>query len=466
VRLRIVHQLSLLLSFSVLLAAAAISVAVAWNLRSGFSDYLQIRDQAELNRLAERVSVLHRDDPALNRLRGAPEAMRNVIESASPSGTNRETHDPLSNILRRTYIVDLQGRSIAGHPIGGSAALLRSPIRIGGNVVAYALLPKAPNLESVDADFLQHQYWRLGVVVCITTIAAFICALWVARRWTRPLHALRLATERFASGDFNVGLLDCQSQSQTQEIAQLSDAIRRMAESLQALEGARRQWLAQISHELRTPLTVLRGELEAIHEGARKPTPEILTTLRDEAQHLTRLVNDLHILAIADLDGVPCSFDWGDATAHIESTALRYVPLANQAGLSLDIQAGPSASVYWDFDRIAQLVRGLLDNSLRYTLAPGKLEIKWHIDSVARMFAMTVTDSAPSVAPDELGKIFEPLFRAKNLKHLSTRTHRNGSGLGLAIAKAITIAHGGTIVARLSNMGGLAIEVRLPLEAR
>jgi two-component system, OmpR family, sensor histidine kinase BaeS len=194
--------------------------------------------------------------------------------------------------------------------------------------------------------------------------------------------------------------------------------------------------------------------------------PEILTTLRDEAQHLTRLVNDLHILAIADLDGVPCSFDWGDANVHLENAAQLYIPLATQAGLSLDIQAGPSASVYWDFDRIAQLVRGLLDNSLRYTLAPGKLEIKWHIDFVARMFAITVTDSAPSVAPDELGKIFEPLFRAKNLKHLSARTNRNGSGLGLAIAKAITIAHGGTIAATLSNMGGLAIEVRLPLEAQ
>jgi two-component system, OmpR family, sensor histidine kinase BaeS len=273
VPLRIVHQLSLLLSFAVLLAVTTISIAVAWNLRSGFSDYLQIRDQAELDRLAQRVSVSYANDPALNRLRGSPEAMRNVIESASPSDATRETHDPLSNILRRTYIVDLQGRSIAGHPISNAEPLLQSPIRIGGKIVAYAQLPRAPNLESVDADFLQRQYWRLGTVVCITTIAAFICARWVARRWSRPLHALRLATERFASGDFNVTLLDRQPQSHTQEIAQLTDAIRRMAESLQTLEGARRQWLAQISHELRTPLTVLRGELEAIHEGARKPTP-------------------------------------------------------------------------------------------------------------------------------------------------------------------------------------------------
>jgi two-component system, OmpR family, sensor histidine kinase BaeS len=497
VRLRIVHQLSLLLSFAALLAVVAVSVGVAWNLRSGFSDYLQIRDQTELDRLTRRVSLLYADDSTLSRLRNSPEAMRNLIDGLSmpsgftngqqhplatlneidetaikkdqrpsPKNTAHAMHDPLSNLLRRTYIVDLDGRSIAGHPLGINETPLQSAIRIGGNVVAYAQLPKAPALASVDSAFLKHQYWGLGLIVCATIVASCLSAFCVARRWSRPMHELRMATQQFANGDFKLASFNKNKKSSTEEIAQLFDAIERMAESLQSLEHMRRHWLAQISHELRTPLAVLRGELEAIHEGARKPTPEILTTLCDEVLHLTRLVNDLHILAIADLDGVPCSFDWGDATTHIESTAQRYVPLATQAGLSLDIQAGPSASVYWDFDRIAQLVRGLLDNSLRYTFAPGKLEIKWHIDSVAKMFAMTVTDSAPSVEPDELGKIFEPLFRAQNLKHLSARTNRIGSGLGLAIAKAITIAHGGTIAANISNMGGLAIEVRLPLEAR
>lgn len=111
-----------------------------------------------------------------------------------------------------------------------------------------------------------------------------------------------------------------------------------MAQSLRTLESARRRWLAQVSHELRTPLAVLRGEIEAMDEGVRTPTPQVLAGLNEQAAYLTRLVNDLHTLAIADLGGMPCNFDWGDAGPWLQRSAQRCERLARQAGLALQIE--------------------------------------------------------------------------------------------------------------------------------
>lgn len=472
-RLHLVHQLTALLVAAVLLAVLLLSLAVAWNLRTGFSDYLRTRDQAELDRLAQKVAQLHADDPGLLRLRASRGSMKALIDELVPGlqsgpgpgpepGTGPpglRLHEPHSHVLQRAHIVDSQGLNIAGPPMPADTLRLRSALRIGGAVVAYAEVAQVPQLEPVDAQFLRRQLVGLGAVSLLTLALVGLSAMWVARRWSQPLRALQAAAQRMATGDFGVAM----PSSQTVELAQLGEAMSRMAASLQTLEGARRRWLAQISHELRTPLTVLRGELEAIQEGVRSPTPELMTSLRDEALHLTRLVNDLHTLAIADLDGLPCSFDWGDAGGLIERAATRFAPLAAQAGLLLHVRPVSAAPIYWDFDRIAQLLGALLDNSLRYTQAPGRVEVFCTADASARVFRIEVSDSAPAVAAADIVHLFEPLFRSS--RPVQNRA-RHGSGLGLAIAKAIVTAHAGQIEASLSPLGGLCVTVELPYEAQ
>jgi two-component system, OmpR family, sensor histidine kinase BaeS len=496
-KLRLANQLTLMLVITALLAVMSVSGVVAWNLRSGFSDYLSAHDQAQLDRLAQKIALVYAQDPGLVGLRGSHRGMRELMDALAPSpppdrGPQQQrgpgkTHpgapaplepfgpqgtDPSAgglgpppkpqHALQRAHIVDASGAAIAGPPLPPGAPHLESEIRIGSEVVAYAWLPRSPFFEEVDAQFLKRQYAGMGGAVLITFLIACVTAWIAARRWSRPLIEAQRSATRISEGDFSTAL----PSSDTAEIAQLLEAMSRMASSLQALEGTRRKWLAEISHELRTPLTVLRGELEAIHDGVRQPTPIILTRLRDESVQMTRLVDDLHTLAVSDLDGMPCSFDWGGAAACVERAALRFQSVAQEAGLALHVKSAPGASAYsayWDFGRIAQLIGTLLDNSVRYTHAPGAIEVSFEVHAEAGRFWLQVSDSAPAVVASELAHLFEPLFRSS--RPVQHRT-RQGSGLGLAIAKAIVTAHGGEIVAMPSAQGGLTFKIDLPLEAR
>jgi two-component system, OmpR family, sensor histidine kinase BaeS len=469
--LRIVHQLSLLLAAAVLLAVLALSAAVAWNLRSGFSDYLGSRDQAELDRLAQQVALRYADEPQLQTLRSDRAAMRMLIDGLVPAFVHEqraeetspraatERRGPPRHVLQLARIVDLNGAHLAGPPMPAGSNSLRAAVRIGGAVVAYAELPRAPRLEAVDAQFLQRQYLGLALVAVITLLTAGLGAWFAARRWSRPLAALKSAAQRIAHGEFALAL----PVSQTQEIGELTQAIGRMAQSLQTLESARRRWLAQVSHELRTPLAVLRGEIESLHEGVRAPSPGVLDGLRHQVTHLARLVGDLHTLAVADLGGMHCNFDWGDVGPWLQRSVQRFATMATQAGHALQIQVASEAQVYWDFDRMEQVLDALLDNSLRYTQAPGHIRVLCTADAQAQRVRIDVSDSAPAVPSKDLSQLFEPLFRSGRQLQ---RGGREGSGLGLAIAQAIVVAHGGRIGASLSALGGVTVSVDLPWEAR
>jgi two-component system, OmpR family, sensor histidine kinase BaeS len=525
--MRILHQLFLLLAAAVLLAVALVSAAVAWNLRTGFVDYLHARDESELSRLAQRVEQVYATDPALQTLRSDRSAMRRLIDSLLPGPGGVEPppalagafqadaapvlvpaltpgpapgpapgaapvfapgmhgagappergmvpahpppplHGPQTHVLKRAAIRDAQDQHLAGPPVLQGQEVLRWPVRIGGEVVAYAVSPRAPGLADGDAQFLQRQYLQLALAAGVTLLTAGCAALWAARRWSRPLEAIKASAQRMASGDFAAAAPGPGKSNATLEIAELQSAINSMAASLQSLDGARRRWLAQISHELRTPLTVLRGELEAIEEGARAPTPAVWASLREEALHLTRLVADLHTLAMADLNGMTCNFDWGEPQAWLQRSTRRFAVLAEQAGLQLQGPASASVAstlrVYWDFERLAQALAAVLDNSLHYTQAPGRVDVLATVDSHLKRYLIEVRDSAPGVPQADLSQLFEPLFRSERMP---PRGGRPGSGLGLAIAKSIVVAHGGNISARASALGGVSILIDLPWEAQ
>jgi two-component system sensor histidine kinase BaeS len=308
----------------------------------------------------------------------------------------------------------------------------------------------------VDARFLQRQTSRLIGATLGSIALAVIAAWWMAGRWSRPLLALQRASRDIARGKRTHML----QPTGAREIAELMQDINTMTVELARLEEARRSWIAQISHELRTPLSVLRGELEAIEDGARAPTPQVLSSLRDEVLQLNRLVDDLHTLSVADMGGMRCEPTEGDAHVWLWRVAHRFAAQAQKKGLVLQLPPKKALPIpaQWDFGRIEQLLTNLLTNSLRYTDAPGTVVVDWQCD--ARQLTLTVDDSAPGVSAADLRELFEPLFRGDRTRQ---RGDQHGSGLGLSIARSIAKAHQGTITASTSPRGGLQLCVRLPL---
>ena len=354
---------------------------------------------------------------------------------------------------------DSQGIWLGGRQQAPDTRRTVRAVKVNGREVAYAELSAEPEPEGMDARFLQRQYTGLALAALVTIAVAVLVAWRVAGRWSRPLRRLQLATRRIANGEQAVQIPSAETAGAL-EIDELTADVNAMAVALTVADESRRHWIAQIAHELRTPLSVLRGELESIEDGARQPSPEVMTSLREEVAQLTRLVDDLHTLAVADLGQMPCHFADGDANEALQRMARRYETRASQQGLTLVIEvAGQPITACWDFGRIEQLLSNLLENSLRYTTAPGRIEVRWQAQ--AGMLQLTVQDSKPGVATQHLSHLFDPLFRVDTAR---TRSAQHGSGLGLAIVRAIVQAHRGRVEASPSSLGGLTMRVELPLQ--
>jgi two-component system sensor histidine kinase BaeS len=315
--------------------------------------------------------------------------------------------------------------------------------------------------SSVDAAFLNRQYMGLGLAGAAALLVSLLMGWLVARRWVQPLKAVQQAAMQVAAGDLSVRT----KPTGALEIAQLMHDVNKMSESLDGLQKARRLWIAQISHELRTPLSVLRGELESIQDGARVPSAALIHNLLDEVLHLGRLVGDLHTLSMADVGQLHCEFVLQNATPELIKLTQRYSAEAATRGLQFHAPHHPvDIMARWDLRRIHQVLTNLFENSLRYTDAPGRILVDWRM--AGHDFYFTIEDSAPSVPADALVQMFEPLYRADTARTRRVDDGKNvgGSGLGLAITKAIVHAHQGTIVASLSQLGGIKIELVLPLK--
>jgi two-component system, OmpR family, sensor histidine kinase BaeS len=487
-RLRLVHTLSLLLLAAVLLAVLAMGAVMAWNLRKGFADYLAARDAERLVQFADMVgelaeqagglAALQRQDQAMHRLldqfaqrqglvlhqrialtAGPDATAASQASRAMPAGPPSQGADGFG---ARVAIVGVNGQTLMGrHWPPQLGPFSDRPIHVKGAVVALARLRAASRMpDGVESRFLQSQYLGILSVATVLFLMAMGSAWYIARRWVAPLRAVQDATARIAQGELNVRIdTGARGSSRSDEIGDVVRNINQMADGLQRLESGRRRWVANISHELRTPLAVLRGEIDALIDGIRPLRAEAMFSLQEETLRLSALVDDLHVLAVSDLQALPCQFAPIDAAALIQQQVQRFIARAAAAGLSLHIHLNTPApmAVCWDSSRIKQLMSNLLENSLRYTDAPGR--VVWAMKLEGDQVVIDINDSAPGVPAEALPHLFEPLYRTDAAR---SRLH-GGSGLGLSICVAIVRSHCGQIQAAPSALGGLNVCIQLPV---
>jgi two-component system sensor histidine kinase BaeS len=479
-RLALVHQLALLLVGAVLLAVTVLGAAVAWNLRAGFSDYLRAQDEHWLERFAE-VAAAAVTERGIEAVSGPPGSLRPLFEAVAPrprpggmndsdamgglrgppprQGPGGRPPPGAGRAPERLSLSDAEGRPLAGRPLTPQEVSAERPIVVGGRTVARAQLARgAFATADVDAAFLARQYRGIVLTALLLTLVAVAGAVWAGRRWLRPVRDVQHAARRVAQGAFDVRLVP----HGNDELADLSRDINAMAASLQQLEASRRRWMAELSHEMRTPLAVLRGEVEALVDGVRPLTTAAMLSLQEEVARVTRLVEDFHQLALSDLRALPCSFAPVQPAALLRDAVGRTEPRALAAGLRLDVDTGQAPQLaHWDTQRIGQLLSNLLENSLRYTDAPGRISLQLRAAGLDHT-VLSVDDSAPGVPAADQARLFEPLYRAD-----ASRSRRlGGSGLGLAICRAIVRSHGGQIEAGASPLGGLRVVVTLPLQPK
>ena len=331
------------------------------------------------------------------------------------------------------------------------------PLRQQGKTVGYlGLLPLADLTEAHELRFVKEQRLTLGLVALAVVLVAACLALPLAGRLLQPIKRLTVATRKMAAGEFATRV----EVASSDELGQLAQDFNLLGLTLEKNEKTRRQWVADISHELRTPLAVLRAEIEALQDGVRPTTTDAIRSLHNEVMRLHRLIDDLYQLSLSDLGGLTYRKQAVDLAALVGEALADYGGGFEAKGIALAplSVSGQQATVFGDPERLRQLLANLLDNSLKYTDAGGRLVVG--ISREGGFALLDLQDTPPGVEEGKLERLFERLYRVESSRHRGA----GGAGLGLAICKNIVEAHAGQIEARPSPMGGVWIRVRLPFE--
>jgi two-component system sensor histidine kinase BaeS len=184
-----------------------------------------------------------------------------------------------------------------------------------------------------------------------------------------------------------------------------------------------------------------------------------LASLQNECDRLARLVEDLYLLSVADAGGLEYRFEHIDLAALLREVVEDHAPRMTQMGLFLTLEPLPNSTmkIRGDERRLVQLFANLLTNAQRYTDSPGKIVLR--VLRAAPGWRVEIDDSPPGMAPEHLPKLFDRLFRVETSRNRA----EGGAGLGLSICKSIMEAHGGSIEATASPLGGLRIVLTFPV---
>jgi len=270
------------------------------------------------------------------------------------------------------------------------------------------------------------------------------------RRYARQLGDVIEAAGRIAEGDLSTRVTERGSR----EVRVLARAFNTMSARLEASEQQRRRLLADVSHELRTPLSVVQGNLEALLDGVHPADEDHLRAILDETRILSRLVEDLTTLSLAEAGALTLHREPTDVAAIARDTANSFGAAAEEAGVRVATTATPGlGTVDADPVRLREILTNLVGNAIRYTSAGGDVRVA--VTQEVGDVVVTVTDTGAGISADALGHIFDRFYKSPESR---------GAGLGLAIAKQLVVAHGGTIVAKSEPGRGTEIRFTVPVE--
>lgn len=292
--------------------------------------------------------------------------------------------------------------------------------------------------------------WATVIAVIFVLVGLSVVGS-VFRGIAMPFGDLVEASSRVADGDYSVRV----RVRGPREVRSLARAFNSMAERLQASDQTRRAMLADVTHELRTPLTVIQGNLEGLLDDVYPRDDEHLQPILDETRVLSRLIDDLRTLALAESGALQLQKEPTDLATLIHETIASFQTQADAADVVLNANvAADVPMITLDPARIRQVLENLLTNALRYTPSGGKVSVQLTVDG-DNSVVVSVNDTGRGISAEELPHIFDRFYKSSDSR---------GTGLGLAIAKNLIAAHGGEISAQ-SELGKVTtVRFTLPIE--
>ncbi len=360
-------------------------------------------------------------------------------------------------------IADLNGKIVITgieHRLGEivSADELNAGVQIQaeGETVGVLLINTAPEKNPMEDEFIHRINDSIFLSAIGTIILALILGAILSRTITRPIRELTKATHEIAGGKFGQQV----PVRSHDEIGELAESFNKMNDDLARSFNLRKQMTADIAHELRTPLSLIIGHAEAVHDGVLPPSHENFEIIREEANRLEQLVNDLRILSLADAGELSVDFQPVDVNRLLGDIKTHYMTPFNQKRITLNLEPAPVIlKANLDPIRFSQVLTNILDNALRYTPEEGRVVMA--AKQIENEIEISIEDNGEGVTPEEAAHLFDRFYRADPSR---TRDRdAGGSGLGLAIAKSIIEMHKGRIWVESEKGKGMKIIIRLPI---
>ncbi len=301
-----------------------------------------------------------------------------------------------------------------------------------------------------------------ALLACV--LAILFVSVQIGRNVIKPLESMSRAALRIAEGDLDFTL----DSSKAKEIRQVRHAFYVMKTGLQdafsrqqKLEEERRFFIGAIAHDLRTPLFALRGYLDGIAQGVAASPEKIshyVAMSQQKAAHLERLVSDLFAFTRLEYLEATLARQHFNLMEMVETMVENLMQRCQEKGIRVNVKAPEEElSISGDPHLLERAFTNVMDNAQRYTPAGGtiSLEVKTEPDRVI----VTVMDTGPGFPPEDLTRVFEPLYRGDAARRVAT----GGAGLGLTIARRSFRAHGGDLRAENLPNGGALLTGWLPL---
>ena len=461
-RLRV--QLILAITLVVLVAVGAIAILIIQTTDSQFRQYVTNSSmQASGGGLEMLVAYYEQqgDWDGVESLLGQAVFFSGPGDQLFP-GPSGHTLRPMGRL--DVLLADARGKIVydSAAELSGKKLSLRQrskalPItRSDGGVVGYLLLSTPREwtmMGQLEQQFLSGMRTILIAGAAMAVVLGAIMGALLSQRLTAPLQRLAAAARAVAGGD-----LDHKVKVEgSTEIVEVGNAFNEMTTALSESERQRQNMVADVAHELRTPLSVIQGNLRAILDDVYRLDKAEISRLYDETRLLSRLVDDLRELALADAGQLRLTQRPTDLAPVIRDSVenLYLGAEAREVSLSASLPEDLPA-VQADPDRVSQVLRNLLANALLYTPAGGSVTVS--ATSANGMVEVAIADTGIGIDPRDLPHIFERFWRAD-----PARVRTGSTGLGLSIAQSLIEAQGGRIWADSTPGQGSIFRFTLPV---
>ncbi|HJQ12820.1 MAG TPA: HAMP domain-containing sensor histidine kinase [Gemmatimonadaceae bacterium] len=430
-----------------------------------------LRERTDDARRAEDALLFIHDEKSALRMQRQIDTLFILSDSLAryrlelPASQIRASLDALRSAARDEFDQAAAGRGTVAEMI--SSQRTRPAIAVVDSAIdaSAALLRVRTRQRIADAASATLNAERFAAAsLGFALLFAAVIGLWLLRSIHRPVNELERGMRAVAEGDLTHRL--ALEANEKTEFGRLAASYQTMARQLGELERLRAEFVSVASHELKTPINVIIGYLDLFKEGIYGPLTDqqkqILDTITKQANTLTRLVKRLLDISRFEASGGKLEVRDVNLERFLKSLESSFSVLAMQRGISfgIDHRRGLPEHVYWDEDRMNEVLGNLLSNAFKFTERGGKVGLT--VAPEDSSVVITVVDTGAGIPPNQLPHIFDKFFQADNQAQAAT----TGTGLGLAIAREIVEAHGGRINVESTVGAGTTFVVTLPNEPK